>query len=1232
MKRLLNWLARQAPLLGATVALTLLVCNAARAQCDSLPTTNALTAGSGGSLSLTGDFLVNGNLTSGTGVNLPTTGIRNNNATSFPTLQPASFPSFSASTNVNTGPVTAGTYSNINLTGSHTFTGGTYYISNLNVTGSSTLTLAAGTYYVNNFQMGNSVTVNTSGAVRLYIGFFLGGGNFLNFNTAGPTANAIVLLGANASVNIANSANFRGAIYGTSNNAVTFSNFASITGMIAIKGSINLTTGSSITLSAADQAALDGSSTCNPSAVGLVADYHFDECSYNGTAGEARDSRGSYHATSSGAKPNTAASGVVGRYLDATALNTYLTTGSKVPLSGPYTIATWYKTPIAIDNVNNIHSLAALEPAGGSCVGDFMYTRDNDAYRWRVYTNAAGPSIGTQVLNLASGWHHIALVASGSTTQLYLDGTYRESLNLRINSSAATHGLRYIGSSCDSLNLQAFRAPLDEFMVFNTALSATDVSAIYNNQRAGNNWDGTPRTLASCVPAAASFVIGGTGAASTCSPQTVTVTVKDAGGNTVTGYVGTVTLKTSSNLGTWAKGSGPVPGGTLTAGSNDGQATYTFVAGDAGVARFTLTHAAARDVTVLVTDTTTLVNSNSSAIQYRDNAFVWSEDLSSRVSGSWVGVAGRNHDLQLALWKKDASTGLCGIATDYTGSRNLKLWRTDSSGSWTAPTVVSPALSIPTAKPASSNIALSFTAGVATFNLGSTDVGQYMLDVADETNLYASNPISGTASVLTVRPFTLIVNGITLGATANPNGSAAGDARIGAAGSNFSATVGGYRWSSGADANNDGVPDAAITFATASAGGLAPRFAGTVTLATAPGTQTPAGGVMGTLNNGTVTVSTGGTATVSTLQYTEVGSFQLKTTSLLTDYLGVSGLNLDALVFNAAGAQNAVVGRFIPASFAVSNGSVSHRAGASCSPASSFTYLGENFQLGFDLEARNALGVRTQNYTGAFAKMALTTPANLDAAGIAGSTTFKTASGRLTAVSSSGTWALGQATGVTLVLNAARAVGAGGASSPDGPFSASFGILPTDGEATGISTANLDTDSPANGNERGLVATVALRYGRLRLQNAIGSQNRSLSLPLQAQYWDGSVYQVNTLDSCTRLTSSHLSFGNYRKTMTNADATVLNSPITLSQGQALITLAKPATGHSGSYDVALALGSTATDASCLSWTRSPAASAGAGLTHLRWPWCGTAADKDPSARASFGLYGGSDAIIFQREN
>ncbi|MGS0758660.1 DUF6701 domain-containing protein [Roseateles sp. GG27B] len=43
------------------------------------------------------------------------------------------------------------------------------------------------------------------------------------------------------------------------------------------------------------------------------------------------------------------------------------------------------------------------------------------------------------------------------------------------------------------------------------------------------------------------------------------------------------------------------------------------------------------------------------------------------------------------------------------------------------------------------------------------------------------------------------------------------------------------------------------------------------------------------------------------------------------------------------------------------------------------------------------------------------------------------------------------------------------------------------------------------------------------------------------------------------------------------------------------------------------------------------ATAGANLGYLRGNWC-SSASADPSARATFGLYRGSDALVYQREN
>ena len=171
--------------------------------------------------------------------------------------------------------------------------------------------------------------------------------------------------------------------------------------------------------------------------------------------------------------------------------------------------------------------------------------------------------------------------------------------------------------------------------------------------------------------------------------------------------------------------------------------------------------------------------------------------------------------------------------------------------------------------------------------------------------------------------------------------------------------------------------------------------------------------------------------------------------------------------------------------------------------------------------------------------------------------------------------------------------------------------------------------------DRTSVSMVPLRFGRLRLANAVGAQSRALSLPLTAQYWTGTAFDTNTLDSCTAIAATHVSFGNLRKTLTTADTSVSGSSFGLSSGVGALKIGAPLGGRYGTVDVTLSLGSSAADASCLqTWTpgNGDAATAGANLSFLRGAWCGSTYVNDPSARASFGLYRGADAMIFQREN
>ena len=114
--------------------------------------------------------------------------------------------------------------------------------------------------------------------------------------------------------------------------------------------------------------------------------------------------------------------------------------------------------------------------------GDLLYLDRNRGWRWGVYDAGSARSINGNYSfnNLDSNWHHMVLVYKNNQSSLYIDGNFVETLNL-----AASGTLKYIGTSFDgvtSANPQGFRAQLDEFMVFDGALTASEITVIYNKQ------------------------------------------------------------------------------------------------------------------------------------------------------------------------------------------------------------------------------------------------------------------------------------------------------------------------------------------------------------------------------------------------------------------------------------------------------------------------------------------------------------------------------------------------------------------------------------------------------------------------------------------------------------------------------------------------------------------------------------------------------------------------------
>jgi hypothetical protein len=159
-----------------------------------------------------------------------------------------------------------------------------------------------------------------------------------------------------------------------------------------------------------------------------------------------------------------------------------------------------------------------------------------------------------------------------------------------------------------------------------------------------------------------------------------------------------------------------------------------------------------------------------------------------------------------------------------------------------------------------------------------------------------------------------------------------------------------------------------------------------------------------------------------------------------------------------------------------------------------------------------------------------------------------------------------------------------------------------------------------------------VRFGRLQMQNAHGTQALNLAMPIELQYWNGTVWVRNTDDTCTptSLAPASFVFGNHTGQLTSGNyASTGNVAVgTFVGGLGSITLTKPASSRQGSVDVALNLGTAGSATVCPAFAPNSDATA-ANKPYLQGQWCAGGYTKDPVAKATFGIY--NNKFIFRRE-
>jgi MSHA biogenesis protein MshQ len=216
------------------------------------------------------------------------------------------------------------------------------------------------------------------------------------------------------------------------------------------------------------------------------------------------------------------------------------------------------------------------------------------------------------------------------------------------------------------------------------------------------------------------------------------------------------------------------------------------------------------------------------------------------------------------------------------------------------------------------------------------------------------------------------------------------------------------------------------------------------------------------------------------------------------------------------------------------------------------------------------------------------------------------------------------------------------ASPYDADISLAINVIDADGVTLATNPARFGTATAGNGIafSDGNVATTndkQMRFGRLVIRNANGSQLVALPVQVEAQYWSGApmnAFITNTQDSCTSIAAANEAMGNYTANLSGSPTceTAIGGGGTLSAGRRTLQLAAPGSGNGGSVDVTVNLAASASGSTCTAQGGAPGSATTANLPHLQGNWTGGAYDVNPTARAAFGLFRGAEEVVYVREN
>jgi len=979
--------------------------------------------------------------------------------------------------------------------------------------------------------------------------------------------------------------------------------------------------------------------SCGP--VEPIAEWRMDEQTWNGSAGEIIDDSGNdYHgeavsaSTTEGFICNAAD-------LSATGTNDYLSLDHNA-INGlkDFTLSAWVNTA-------RTSAQTILSVANSNQSNEAVFYYENNTSSWPTLRESPfNTSTKTTVSNISTGsWKHHVWTRKTNVNNgelcLYIDNVLQGcsthnngEFAIDVDATGFILGQEQDSLGGDFDSSQAFSGLLDEVLLFDGVLSASEINNIYNNQVQGKNWDGTERSCDSFIDHFEIDTLGGQGI--TCeADQIIIKACADASCNTVNPDAVDVQLSINN-----------VPYKTVTVSGDNGTSTsysYTTV-GDAELSL---------DQTYECKDT----SSTPCIVDFKDSGFIFS-DIPMQISGKSSSEGFNATTLSLRAVETNTTTGACigtfpnntdvGVNLSYScdGGDCKDLLALSNNGN-----------SYDLTETATAQDLNFSTESTAIFTLNYPHAGKFIINAQKDVEVEDSDgskiikDFSASSNAFVERPF-----GIKLDFSNDSNSTNAlaqdGSGVIDTdgspfkkAGESFTLTATAMQWINGQDETGagsvpDGIPDDFVVFNQNTL--KAENFAGGEVsinndlLLPNPGNNP----VLNIIANNSFNAST--SSLDNQYSFDEVGIIELKSTLASNDYLGAG--DILGAVTN--------VGRFTPAYFiqtVAEHGSLNAYHYSSCDPITNdWAYAGQTRELGglsvgaisykellapiIHITAYNLKDGITQNYTeSGFMKLVKTgidiTEPVADNEMLRLEPIVTGEKVMLSSVMTRGEEPVVTTTKgvVSYTFNALDDfVYEHTKHSKIAPFPAKIPFLVTrveDADAINLST---EPDS----TEKVLTQGVEIRFGRWQLDNSYGPDTSNLPVTMRTQHFIDDKFIDNEVENCqvpqvaTKISTGEVGDGglnlwDYRLVdldagdsllPSNTDASVENKSFVKGVYQSLLFSA-PGESRQGSLQF---------EYQVPPW--------------LQYDWNN---DEDfinnPTSTLTFGIYRGNDRIIYQRE-